>query len=261
MIRALAILSVVGLAATAAAQLPAPEGEAEALYRRGMTSYHVGDFDAAIAQWKRAYELTQAPGLLFNLGQAARLKKDPERALFYYQTYLRLDPGAANRDDVEGFIAQSEQALARVAEELEHARPAPAPSRPIAAPAAAVEQPRAACRAPSRPPRRALAIAGMVTGALGLGLVAGGAALGVASNSASDELGRFASQGGSWDARHQALYHDGEREAIAATALYAIGGAAVATGIVLAIVGWHKRATRLAAIARAGEPAVVACAF
>jgi tetratricopeptide (TPR) repeat protein len=85
--------------------------EARALYDQGITHYNLGEFDLAIDKFKQAYALTNAPGLLFNIAQAYRLKGDYEQALYFYKTYIRLQPEAANRADVEARIAEMEKAI------------------------------------------------------------------------------------------------------------------------------------------------------
>src|SRR4051812_48415736 len=63
-------------------------------YETASRLYNTGEFDAAIGEFKQAYGLSPAPGLLFNIGQAYRAKKDYEHARYFYTTYLREDPDA-----------------------------------------------------------------------------------------------------------------------------------------------------------------------
>src|SRR5690242_7489154 len=120
MMKNLVFAAVLAASATAAAQ-PAPRptpttappqtddqkrAEAKTLYEQGLSHYNLGEFDQAIAAFRKSYELTQAPGLLFNIAQAFRLKKDYEQASYFYTTYLRLQPDAANRTDVEARLAE-----------------------------------------------------------------------------------------------------------------------------------------------------------
>jgi tetratricopeptide (TPR) repeat protein len=72
----------------------------------GMNHYNLGEFDEAVTEFKAAYALTSEPGLLFNIAQAYRLKEDYKQALYFYKTYLRLVPDAANRADVERWIRE-----------------------------------------------------------------------------------------------------------------------------------------------------------
>jgi tetratricopeptide (TPR) repeat protein len=273
--------AMVLLSLTSRAEEPSlVQAEAEQHFHVGMRSYNLGDFAAAIREFRRAYELTEEPGLLFNLGQASRLNKQPERALHYYQTYLRLMPDAPNRSDVEQFI----DSCRRMARSDEPARPSPAvwanreprprppaveeaPSpfaRPPAAPppAGPIVADRPAPRPQTSPPRpsRTLLVAGVTVGAIGLASLASAIALGVEAETAERELSRLAAADGTWDARQRALYRDGEREAPASTALYAIGGAALATGVVLTIVGARKARPRVSASV-IPDAAGLRCAF
>src|SRR3954467_13376402 len=76
------------------------------LYRRGMLDYQLGRYDQAITAFSRAYHISGAPALLYDLAQAYRLKHAPEKALPLYRAYLRLDPHAANRAEVERRIVE-----------------------------------------------------------------------------------------------------------------------------------------------------------
>ncbi len=231
-------------------------------YDRGMSHYELGEFAAAVAEFKLAYAGSQAPGLLFNLAQASRLNKEYEQALHFYRAYLRVRPDAANRDDVEKRIAEVEPIVeARHKAELDrlaaaaHAQAAaPAPAR-LAVKAKAVRR----LPPPSGKPAR---IAGIVVGVAGVGLIAGGVGLGVASLDAQNKLSSLATMMGSWTPAQQSLYQSGQREAAAATALYVVGGVAVATGVVLYAVGWKQDRARFAvAPAAGGAEAVWSCAF
>ena len=86
-----------------------------------MTHYELGQFDDAIDDFKRAYELTSAPGLFFNLAQVYRMKKDAEQALYFYSTYLRLVPDATNRADVEALIVENQKLVDDAAAERQRA--------------------------------------------------------------------------------------------------------------------------------------------
>src|SRR5207302_1640496 len=126
-----------------------PQDEARELYKKGMTHYEIGEFDAAIEAFKRAYQLTSAPGLLFNIAQVYRMKKDPEQAVYFYRTYLRLMPDASNRADVEVLIRENQAALDAAVEERRRAEAAAAAT----AAANAASAPPPGVVAPASPPR------------------------------------------------------------------------------------------------------------
>src|SRR5215218_3425146 len=87
------------------------KAEAKALYEKGLSHYNLGEFDQAIAAFRSAYAISSAPGLLFNIAQSFRLKKDYEQAVYFYTTYLRLKPDAPNRTDVEARLQEMQEAI------------------------------------------------------------------------------------------------------------------------------------------------------
>ncbi|HEX4462982.1 MAG TPA: tetratricopeptide repeat protein [Polyangia bacterium] len=224
-----------------AAGTDADVAEAKVHYDRGMTHYHLGEFSAAVDEFKAAYGLSQASPLLFNLGQAARLGHQYEQALHFYRTYLRLMPDASNRADVEQRITELEPLAAEERARIEaRQKPlAPPPSAVVeAAPVKTVRQP--------GPSGRPLRIGGVALGAIGIGVLGAGAGLGGAALSAQSQLSKLARDMGTWSPSQSDLYHRGKTEATAATAMYVVGGAALATGLVLYLVGRHRDRTRFA---------------
>ena len=260
--------AVVVLALVVCAPAARAAGDGDALqeakdhYDRGMAHYELGEFAAAVDEFKAAYALSQAPGLLFNLAQASRLNKDYEQSLHFYRSYLRVRPEAANREDVEKRITELEPIVEmRRRAELEKLAATPPPvvdARP------ALEDPGRPTVARALPPGgKKERIAGIVVGAAGVGLLAAGIGLGVASVDAENKLSALATQMGSWSPAQASLYQTGQREAAAATGLYVAGGVAVATGAVLYAIGWRKDRARFA-VAPApggGAQAVWSCAF
>lgn len=240
------------------------EDEARELYKKGMTHYELGEFDVAIDEFKRAYALTSAPGLLFNIAQVYRMKKDPEQAVYFYRTYLRLLPTAPNRADVEALVAEN-QALVDAQRAKQRADAAAA----AAAAVAAAPPPPVAAAAPPAPPRRRpwrLELwSGVGAAALGLGALAAAVGLGArASSDASKIAAADAQRDVPWDAAKQQLWRDGQNSAAAATALYVVGGVAAATGAALVAIGVRDRARSVSLAARpapGGAALVLSCAF
>lgn len=86
--------------------------EASALYASGAAHYERGEYDAAIRDFGRAYELSHAPDLLFNLAQAHRLKGSScTSARDYYRRYLEEVPRAADRAEVEARISEMDRCV------------------------------------------------------------------------------------------------------------------------------------------------------
>ncbi len=227
----LLLLALVAVASPAFADAADGAARAQELFRKGMAHYNLGELDAAIRDFKEAYELSQAPGLLFNLAQASRLNREPEQAFYFYKSYLRMKPEAANRPDVEARIAELEAQLRTRA-----------PEPPAVAGTASPRPAQVLVAAPPRklPSGRALMWAGIGTAAGGLALLATGVGLGVGATSAQSELSSLSKKNGAWSPHYQSVYDQGQREAVAASVLYGLGGAAVAAGAVMAIVGYKR---------------------
>lgn len=244
--------------------------EARQHYDRGMAHYELGEFSAAVEQFKQAYALSQAPGLLFNLAQASRLGKDYDQALHFYRTYLRVRPDAPNREDVEKRIAELEpivaaQRKAEIERSTADSRQSTARKMPEPAERTTPETPRTSDVRPRPMPAggRSERIAGLVVGSIGIAALGAGIGVGVASLDAQNRLSKLATDMGSWTPAESSLYQTGQREAAAATAMYVVGGAAVATGVILYVVGVRKDRARFAVAPSAGGgvQAMWSCAF
>ncbi len=220
-----------------AAPTPDEMREARSRYERGMAKYVVRDFDGAIVDFKIAYELTSEPGLLFNLGQACRLGKRPEDALYFYRTYLRQFPDAPNRRDVVEFIER----LAAL----------PPPEAAVLAPLPVLAPPTAI--APRPPSRRVELGLGIAFSGAALALGGGGVGLGIEADNDARHVSASAAKGVAWNPALRSEWNEGQRDAQAATALYVVGGACAITGVVLSALGArHHWAGHLAAAPTAG---------
>jgi tetratricopeptide (TPR) repeat protein len=89
--------------------------QARAQVRKGQLDYKLARFEDALQDYSRAYELYPAPGLLFNLGQCNRNLKNYERAIFFFEGYLREQPkiDPDQRALTEDLIAEARTALDR----------------------------------------------------------------------------------------------------------------------------------------------------
>ena len=79
--------------------------------KKADTHYKLGRFEQALASYSAAYELYPVPPLLFNLAQCHRNLKNWERAVFFFEGYLRARPNASNRTLVEDLLAESRREL------------------------------------------------------------------------------------------------------------------------------------------------------
>ena len=130
---------------------PAEGDRAEAVraFRQANVHYDLGEYDRAIPLFRRAYEISREPALIFNMAQAYRLAGDCRRALDTYGQFLRLSSDPVLRARAE----THSQALQR------SCPPAPAP-------AIATGPPPEAAAAPAAPPWRLVGLIGAGAGVL-----------------------------------------------------------------------------------------------
>jgi tetratricopeptide (TPR) repeat protein len=105
--------------------------QAKAEVEKAQVDYKLGRFQEALDGYRRAYELYQAPLLLFDMGQCHRNLGDPEKAIFFFEGYLREEtrPDSEHRRLAEQLIAESRADLQRkMAVAAVAAPPAPAPA-------------------------------------------------------------------------------------------------------------------------------------
>jgi tetratricopeptide (TPR) repeat protein len=126
------IAIVISLGATAFAQ-PAPPSDADtaqarALFDDGTAAYKLGNFEKALGAYEAAYKLYPAPQFLFNIAQCYFQLQNWDRAIFFFEGYLREVPGASNRALVDSLIDEARQRAAAKRDEdkrkldLEHER-------------------------------------------------------------------------------------------------------------------------------------------
>ena len=85
-----------GLAGQSASKAVDPE--ARRLYEQALVHFKAGELDEAIQKLQAAYLIAPAPELLYNLGQAYRLKGDCTRSLDFYRRFLESRPEANARE-------------------------------------------------------------------------------------------------------------------------------------------------------------------
>ena len=84
----------------------APQETARAHHEQGRVSVANGRYEAAIAEYRRAYELKADPSFLYDIAEAYRGLGVPDRAVFFYRRYLSTHTNPPNRPEVESQIAQ-----------------------------------------------------------------------------------------------------------------------------------------------------------
>src|SRR5262245_50367416 len=98
-------LAWISSAAPAHADGAEESAEAKSFFEKGMAHFQLEEYDAAIEKWEAGFRIRPVPEFLYNIAQAYRLSHRPEKALNFYQKYLRMAPKAPNRADVEKHIA------------------------------------------------------------------------------------------------------------------------------------------------------------
>jgi tetratricopeptide (TPR) repeat protein len=263
----LAVLSA-SIAFSTPARSQTPLDQAKALTGRATVEYNIGHFDQALELDSKAYESLAAAALLFDIGQCHRMLGHQERAVFFFQGYLREKPDAPNRALVEQLLQDlqrqldAQRAATARAEEQQRAETSHAAPAPPVEPVAPVPPPTVA--SPKGHP--AVRIAGLATAGAGVALIGTAVVLGLHASSLSNEITRVSTERGTWSPQYQSDYDAGKSSATAATVLSVAGGLALATGGVLTYLGWPRSGTeagRVAAVAPApgGASLVVAGRF
>ena len=138
--------------------------KARVRYETGMAHFNLEEWDQAIAEWEAGYRIKPVPEFLYNIAQAYRKSQRHERALTFYQRYLRLAPKADNRAEVERQIEQLKPLAEEERRNAKVAKPSPPPPPPkvaeptatppsvAPAPSASEARPELVARAPERRP-------------------------------------------------------------------------------------------------------------
>jgi tetratricopeptide (TPR) repeat protein len=82
--------------------------QARSLFKDGEAAFQAGRYDDAIAKYQEAYALVPLPLLLFDLGQAYRLKDEPEKAVGFYRKYLDVEPNGKAAAEAREHVAALE---------------------------------------------------------------------------------------------------------------------------------------------------------
>jgi tetratricopeptide (TPR) repeat protein len=105
------VLSLAFNASASAQDTPrAAKQEAKAHFMSGQRHYNLNELTQALAEFKDAYRLYPDPVFLYNLGQCERQLGHFEEAIRFYRTYLREQPKAPNRQEVQHKIEEMEAA-------------------------------------------------------------------------------------------------------------------------------------------------------
>jgi hypothetical protein len=107
------LMVVLLIGGPAAAQTDSAAAEARRHFEEGSKAFSLGEFQRAVTEYKAGFNLKPDPVFLYNIAQAYRLAGDLANSLFFYRSYLRNDPTASNRKEVERRIHELDQQLAQ----------------------------------------------------------------------------------------------------------------------------------------------------
>ena len=206
--------------------------EAKEAFDLGTRAYADGEFETALASFRRAYELTGSPDLLYNIATVSdRMRRDAD-ALQAYEGYLEARPKSSDREHVESRIAVLREAIeARRRAELE----AEIEARNAAVEAAArvkAERPLTQYVGPGPGPWITIGAgsAALVTGAVFVGL------------GQRDQKKVESAPAGSSYSLVQEMADRGPKRTKAGAALMAVGGAGIIGGLIWQLTGGHDEA-------------------
>jgi tetratricopeptide (TPR) repeat protein len=109
------------------AEPTSPRDLARLHYQAGRAHLERGEFAEAIREFETGYKIKPLPLFLYNIAQVERVAGQTQRALEDYERYLKAEPSAPDRADVERWIALLRQSLREA--------PTPAPPATAAEPA------------------------------------------------------------------------------------------------------------------------------
>jgi tetratricopeptide (TPR) repeat protein len=225
---------------------PAQKQEARDLSRRSIVEYNGGEFEKALADIQRAYDLDPRPGMLFNLAQCHRGLEHWKKAKFFYESYLREVPGAPNRKNVLNILEEVDKKVEELDEKDAALQAAQKPPERIQTTVpiilAAPPGPAPLVLSPFAEPEPASAshkgrTTGWALGGIGLGAGVAGTVLGVVAQGVFGKKTTTPPAGYPPGTYYIGVttnqFHTASTEAYAADVLWGVGGALVVTGVIL----------------------------
>lgn len=256
------------LAAVPAAAEPDAKSAATAEAAAGQKLYAQNDFAGAASHFVRAFEIDPQPAFLFDAAQAYRFAKDCANAAKYFKQFIEVaqQAQAKNLDKVRKYLAEMEACAAPPAVTPEPTpMPAPAPE-----PKPASTSTTSLTLTPTLTPTTDR---GAGRRHVGIGVAAAGAGLLVLGVVAQHWASTVESDRNAFAAAHctpadpcayatlKELDDKGHRDATVSAAAYGVGAAAVATGIVLYVLGRHDSGEQQLTVAPTSNGASVSVRF
>lgn len=94
-------------------QAEAQYAKAEEQYKKGLALYKSEKYAEAVVAFESAYRITEAPRLLYNLGQVHRKLGHTQDAIDFFDEYLKREPNIEpeRRNTVDGYIREMREQL------------------------------------------------------------------------------------------------------------------------------------------------------
>ncbi len=222
--------SAAGVRAQSSQSRDARIAEAKKAFAVGTRSYSHGDFQSALASFRRAYELTGSPDLLYNIATVSDRMRRDEDALEAYEGYLEARPKSVDQEHVASRIDVLRAAI--------EARRRAALDAEIEARSAAIE---AAARVKAERPLTQHVGPGpgpWITISIGGAALVSGAVL--AGLGQRDQKSVQNAAPGSTYSMVEEMASRGPRRTTAGVALMGLGAAGVIGGIIWQLTGGHE---------------------
>ncbi len=212
---------------SAAAQTPtqADEDAAKAHFLAGQAYYEQANYADAVKEFSEAHRLSQRPDLLYNISVCYERLGRWDDAIASLQQYLTERPDAPDRQVIDSRIKSYQQRRDQEAAARAAAAPPPVAPQPVVA---------------TPPPRRH--VASWIVGGIGAGLLVAALGTGVTAHLTYNDL--VTKCGGTVCPGDQTLKDEasfGRALTISTDVLIALGGATLATGVILFIVEARRR--------------------
>lgn len=231
------LFSLVPAAAHAAEPAPASAQTAEQLAAEAYDLHAAGKYPEAIAAYFRAYELSQAGAILFNIATIYDRKlHERQLAADFYRRYL-LTP-----DTEQGLVKKATERLAAMKKEAEEEAAAakksaapPPPPEPAPGPAPAPAPAPAAADRTAGGGGGALRAVGFTIGAVGLVGVGTSLALGLVAKSNNDQANTYCNGAACTNERGVTAAHQAGDFATASTATFVAGLVLLGGGVTMVL--------------------------
>jgi tetratricopeptide (TPR) repeat protein len=215
---------------------------AKRYYKLGETLYHRSEFEGALKQFKRSYDLSKKAALLFNIARCHESLGQHAEAVAAYEAYLESNP--RNTENVRMRIKN----LRRLIEKNKQDEPPqPAPDEPkvtaTQTPTEDVEREAPAAPTAADDRSRPLRLTGWILAGSGAALLVTGTVMGVMARSKQSEL-EDANTAGEEYRDYKGTHDQGDALNKACIATLVVGGLAAAAGAVLVVLDWRANRER-----------------